>query len=246
VLGGEVLSDHDRRLLGRAFPGIQVFETYNSTEIDSIAYECQAHRGLHLQETLVLVEVLDQRDRPVPPGEVGRMVVTDLVHDVFPLIRYDGLGDLVALHPDHACPCGRQSRRIRKVLGREIELFRLPDGTELHPFLLDTAVYPIPGLLEYQFVQQAVDRIEMRVVAEEGNAAAREALLAVIESAVRPVLRGQAALEVSWGVPPEVKPGTDKKPLFISRISRLERRRSEGEPSGRSSEGDRLDQGSSG
>ena len=47
-----------------------------------------------------IVEILDDRDRPVPDGEVGQVVVTQLSCLAQPLLRYR-LGDLAARIPGY-------------------------------------------------------------------------------------------------------------------------------------------------
>jgi len=93
-----------RRRVGQAW-GEVLFNMYGATEC-GLAAECDQHRGMHLQEDLVIVEVVDQDNRPVPPGVYGdRLLITVLFKRTQPLIRYE-MSDSVRLSPD-PCPCGR-------------------------------------------------------------------------------------------------------------------------------------------
>ncbi len=66
----EVLTEQTRRHIVQAW-GERVFNQYAATESGSLAAECDHHRGMHLMEDLVIVEVVDQDNRPVPPGVYG-------------------------------------------------------------------------------------------------------------------------------------------------------------------------------
>jgi phenylacetate-coenzyme A ligase PaaK-like adenylate-forming protein len=90
------------------------------------------HRGLHLFEDLVLTEVVDEHNRPVPAGMYGaKVLVTVLFARTMPLIRYE-MTDSVQLAAGHGCPCGRPYRLLAGIQGREQEALRFPaaDGGE--------------------------------------------------------------------------------------------------------------------
>jgi len=63
--GSEVLTDETRQRIEQAWH-TQLFNIYAATESGVLASECQYHRGLHLYEDLVIVEVVDEYNRPVP------------------------------------------------------------------------------------------------------------------------------------------------------------------------------------
>jgi phenylacetate-CoA ligase len=120
--GRELLEQH----LGRA-----VFMSYGSREFMLIGMECAEHRGYHLATDNLLVEVADEAGRPLPPGETGRILITDLHNAANPFIRYE-IGDLGALMPaDYRCPCGRPFPLLARVEGRAQEVIELPDGSRL-------------------------------------------------------------------------------------------------------------------
>jgi phenylacetate-CoA ligase len=88
VLGSsEVLTEATRRRVVQAW-GEVLFNLYSSTEC-GLAAECDQHRGMHLMEDLVIVEVVDQNNRPVPPGVYGdKLLITVLFKHTQPLISY--------------------------------------------------------------------------------------------------------------------------------------------------------------
>jgi phenylacetate-CoA ligase len=105
--------------------GRRLFDQYGATEAGIIAAECEQHSGLHLMDDLLITEVVDRDDRPVPDGELGaRVLVTVLNSRTLPLIRYE-ISDCVAVAPG-PCACGRPSRRLGSVQGKIEELIALP------------------------------------------------------------------------------------------------------------------------
>jgi hypothetical protein len=85
----EVLTGEARRRVNQAW-GKQPFDVYAATEAAGIASECRIHAGLHLFEDLVVTEVVDGDNQPVPPGVPGeKILVTVLFGRTQPLIRYE-------------------------------------------------------------------------------------------------------------------------------------------------------------
>ena len=109
--------------------GAPVFDSYRSAEVPWMAAECEAHSGLHVFSDVRVIELLDDYQRPVIPGEEGTVIVTDLCNRVFPLVRYD-IGDRTSsiVGP---CECGRGLDRIRAVQGRLTDVIRLPGGRRI-------------------------------------------------------------------------------------------------------------------
>lgn len=99
----EVLTDETRRWI-RAAWGVEPFNQYGATETAEIAAERVGCRCLHFFDDLVVVEAVDEHDRPVPAGTFGaRLLVTPLFSRTQPLIRY-ALDDSVQVASDsHAC-----------------------------------------------------------------------------------------------------------------------------------------------
>ena len=151
---GETHTDELRDLI-RAAWGTTSFEMYGMTEAGILGAHCDRHTGIHLFEDQAIVEVVDERDRPVPDGQVGhKLLVTNLVTRVQPLIRYE-VSDMVVMAGER-CPCGRPFRLLRGIEGRNDDILRLPaaaGGTvAVHPLALRGALAGIPGLAQYKVV----------------------------------------------------------------------------------------------
>lgn len=94
---------------------IDTYQMYGATEVGDVAYECQAKRGWHICEE-VIVEIVDPATgKQVNLGELGEVVVTRL-NNIFFLFRF-GTGDLSKLVKER-CPCGRTSLRLAGISGR--------------------------------------------------------------------------------------------------------------------------------
>lgn len=106
--------------------GAPVYETYRAAELSLIAGQCEIRRGMHIQADHKLLEVVDDQGRPVPDGEPGEIIVTDLLNRAQPMIRYR-LGDVGIIDPE-PCACGRPFPVLKSLLGRSNDVIRTPEG----------------------------------------------------------------------------------------------------------------------
>lgn len=109
---------------------IELFSTYASTEMSTAFSECQYHKGGHHHPELIIVEILDEKDRAVKEGEVGELVITTLGVKAMPLLRFK-TGDMMKAHYD-GCACGRNTLRLGPVVGRKKQMIKYK-GTTLYP-----------------------------------------------------------------------------------------------------------------
>jgi len=123
------LSPLGRRL--RESWGAEVFGTYASTEMATSFADCEAGQGGHLHPELMLVEIVDEAGRPLPPGTPGEVVATPLQVTGMPLLRFK-TGDIATVH-DEPCPCGRHSWRLGPVLGRKAQMLKVRGATVYPP-----------------------------------------------------------------------------------------------------------------
>jgi phenylacetate-CoA ligase len=152
----ETLTDDTRQHLEQTWH-TRLFNMYATTEGGIIAMECQEHRGMHLFEDLVIVEVVDAQNRPVPPGVYGKKILlTVLFSRTQPLIRYE-VSDRVSLSSGTHCPCGRPFGLLAGIEGRTREVLHFPAraGGEvaMHPLVLYQAMKTVP-VSGWQVVQE--------------------------------------------------------------------------------------------
>ncbi|MFB6580498.1 acyl-CoA reductase [Streptomyces sp. NPDC056402] len=124
--GGEHFTEEQQRTLKDTF-GIEVVRsiTYGSTDLGPLGYQCTESSGgvHHLHADLHTMEVLDlAEDRPVVPGETGRLVFTTHARRGQHLGRYV-IGDLGREVPGR-CPCGRHAPRF-ELRGRTGDVMRV-------------------------------------------------------------------------------------------------------------------------
>ncbi|MGY1625125.1 phenylacetate--CoA ligase family protein [Geodermatophilus sp. SYSU D00965] len=172
AFGSEALTPELRRRV-RAAWGVEPVGMYAATEAPVIASSTPEHPELEVAEDVVVVEVVDEDHRPVPPGEPGATVlVTNLVDRAQPLVRYE-LTDAVTESP-RPNPAGRPWRCLASVDGRTADILHLPgpDGgrVPVHPSVLGSAVAPFPEVGQYAFVSDA-GGLHAEVVLAPGAAA---------------------------------------------------------------------------
>ena len=127
VISAEITTNEMRRHIEQAW-GRKPFNQYGATEGGGLASECDQHNGLHLYEDLVIIEVVNKDNQPVPVGTYGeKILITVLFSRTQPLIRYE-LSDMVRLAPLH-CSCGRPYALIDDIQGRVEELLYFPTPT---------------------------------------------------------------------------------------------------------------------
>jgi len=144
-----------------------VYEEYSTVENAVFASECE-HRRLHVSPDAGVVEILRPDGSPCAPGEVGEVVATCLIRDYQPFVRYR-LGDLAAW-AEEPCPCGRAMPVLTEVTGRLEDIVVGPDGRRMVRF--HGVFVNQPRVHMGQIVQEAVDRIRVRVVPAPGFGAA--------------------------------------------------------------------------
>lgn len=159
----ETLLPHHRLLLENAF-GCKVFDQYGCGEVSGIAYECSAHRGLHINTEHVLVEIVDENGNEVKKG-TGRLIVTDLDNLAMPTIRYD-VGDLSSFG-SMPCTCGVTQPMLQSIDGRAIDTLILSNGSKVHGVFITDIFYEL-GILSntiqrFQVFQNKPGEIELRI-----------------------------------------------------------------------------------
>jgi len=159
--------------------GCPVTDRYGCEEVGLIAAECERHEGLHINDDHLIVEILRDDGTPTEGGEVGQVVVTDLLNRGMPLIRY-AVGDMSSWLPG-ACACGRQMPRLERVIGRTADFLKAEDGKLVAGVsLVERTLTAIKGLEQLQLVQHSLQELTARcVVAPEASVAIVSAELTV-------------------------------------------------------------------
>ena len=170
IHGAEPWTDGMRQQIEERL-GLEAFDNYGLTEMfgPAVATECHYHQGLHVQDDLFYPEVVDPASgEPLPPGEVGELVLTSLARTGMPLLRYR-TRDLTALIPE-PCPCGRTTVRIKRIVGRVDDMLVIR-GVNVFPSQIETVLMEFAELApHYQIIvdrPKNLDTLEVQVEATE-------------------------------------------------------------------------------
>jgi len=161
ITTAECLTMEERKFIEQSLR-CHTFDRYGCREFSVIASECEAREGMHLAAETMLVEFV-VGDHPARPGEVGEILVTDLLNEAMPFIRYK-IGDMGA-PLDGPCPCGRGLPRMQMVAGRVTDFIHTSDGRWLSGVAVNTyLISQVPGIRQAQIVQDQCNHLRFRLV----------------------------------------------------------------------------------
>ena len=158
---GEVLVPEYRRKLEKVFQA-PVYDEYGAGDGGILSHECPQRDGLHIEESLCVIEITDKAGNVLPDGQVGYVITTDLENYAFPFLRYQ-VGDMAYIKPG-TCACGRQSRRFGEIMGRAGRLVYNKQGVPISPTMLPIMMYPNLDYhnLESQVLYNKIDKFQIR------------------------------------------------------------------------------------
>ncbi len=139
LIGAEPYTEEYRRRIETLFD-MKVYNSYGLSEMNGpgVAFECTYQNGLHLWEDAYIPEIINPETcEPVPDGEIGELVMTCLCRQGMPILRYR-TRDLTRFLPGQ-CPCGREHRRIDRILGRSDDMFILK-GVNIYPMQIEEVI----------------------------------------------------------------------------------------------------------
>lgn len=130
--------------------GVRCYDHAGASEVGAHGFECAPQPGsIHSIESEFIIEVLDPNGSdPMPPGEQGELVISNLGRAGFPILRYR-TGDIVQVDPD-PCPCGRTFVRLSGgIVGRVDDMF-VVRGVNVFPSAIDELVRTVESVAEYR------------------------------------------------------------------------------------------------
>ena len=170
VIGSERWSDKMRENIHNGL-GIELYDIYGLTEIygPGIGINCEHNTGMHYWDDYIYLEIIDPKTgENVPDGEWGEIVITTLVKEGAPLIRYR-THDISRIIPGE-CPCGRSYPRIDTIGGRTDDMFKI-HGVNVFPRQIEELLTDFPEVTsEYQIRISHLDSKDtMRVYIEASS-----------------------------------------------------------------------------
>ncbi|HNQ32845.1 MAG TPA: phenylacetate--CoA ligase, partial [Methanoculleus sp.] len=136
--------------------GVKAYDSYGLSEMygPGVAFECPEHNGLHIWHDCYLTEVIDPvTGERLAPGERGEMVITPLVKEALPLVRYR-TGDITRLL-EGECACGR-GQKIERITGRSDDMLVIR-GINIFPSQIEHVLRSLPEVGDQFMVY--VDRV---------------------------------------------------------------------------------------
>jgi phenylacetate-CoA ligase len=148
----ETLPEGAREVLKKTF-GCPVISRYSNIENGFLAQQCLTeNQEYHLNLASFHFELLNpDNDKPVKPGELGRVVVTDLFNYGMPIIRYD-TGDMAVLSDRSIC--GAPGPVFKKIEGRRVDFITDTAGNLLSPHVITNTMWKYASVVsQFQFIQ---------------------------------------------------------------------------------------------
>jgi len=145
IIGSERWSAAKRNYIAREL-GIELYDIYGLTEIygPGIGINCPQQTGMHVFDDYLYIEIIDpQTGEVLPDGEQGEIVITTLVKEGAPLIRFR-THDLSRILPG-PCPCGRREPRLDTIIGRSDDMFKV-HGVNMFPSQVEELLGLVDGV----------------------------------------------------------------------------------------------------
>lgn len=150
IIGSERWGEKMRKRISDEL-GIELYDIYGLTEIygPGIGINCKYDQGMHIWDDYLYLEIIDPiTGENVPDGEFGEIVITTLVKEGAPLIRYR-THDISRIIPGE-CPCGSRFPRIDVIQGRSDDMVKFK-GVNFFPKQIEEILAQFPELSsEYQ------------------------------------------------------------------------------------------------
>ncbi len=167
VIGSERWGEKMRKRISSEL-GIELYDIYGLTEIygPGIGINCKYDTGMHYWDDYIYIEIIDPVTlAPVPDGQTGEIVITTLVKEGAPLIRYR-THDLSRIIPG-TCPCGSKFPRLDIIMGRTDDMIKIK-GVNVFPSQIEEILKEFPETSsEYQIRISHLDgRDTMRLYVE--------------------------------------------------------------------------------
>ena len=165
-IGAEPHSENTRRKIEELY-NIDAYNSYGLSEMNGpgVAFECVYKNDLHLWEDAYIVEIINPKTGElVADGQEGEVVLTNLIRNAMPLMRYR-TRDLAFLHTE-PCKCKRTHRRLSRIMGRTDDMLII-NGVNVFPSQIEEVIMQIPEVgTNYQICVEkygALDRLIVKV-----------------------------------------------------------------------------------
>ena len=142
--------------------GVSLYDIYGLTEIygPGIGISCDENAGMHYWDDYVYIEIVDPKTlQPVPDGEEGEIVITTLVKEGAPLLRFR-THDISKIIPGE-CACGSKYPRLDIIKGRSDDMFKV-HGVNMFPSQVEEILGMVDGVSSEYNINIAHDEAHNR------------------------------------------------------------------------------------
>ncbi|MGI6751680.1 MAG: phenylacetate--CoA ligase family protein [Anaerovoracaceae bacterium] len=161
VSTAESLHDFQRQAIETAFQ-CPVVNEYGARDGGLIAYQCREGK-MHLTVDNAVFEVVDPiTHEPMPPGESGTLLVTDLNDYIMPRLRYQ-IGDRIALSKEK-CSCGVELPIMDRLDGREDDMLVRVDGKYVQGHEFTGLIKDRKAIDIFQVIQESPSKAILKMV----------------------------------------------------------------------------------
>lgn len=193
VYSGDVVSAAAREMA--ASFGCCLYSVYSAMEAGTIGFQCERTDGFHVNVDHCVLRLIDEEGSPVPPGQPGEVVISNLENRAMVLLNLR-IGDRGVLAAER-CPCGRGLPMLAQLEGRTSEFVTLADGSRMSALALEGIfAVQLRHVRRVQMVQSAHGELRWLIVPFV-NADRNEMRRAILERA-HEVLGPQMGLEVDF------------------------------------------------
>lgn len=211
---GEPLYPFMRRLIEDAF-GTKVYDSYGMTEMAGFIFECEKG-GYHAMLDYGFVEIVDEKENPLPPGEEGYLVWTGFTNHTMPFIRYM-IGDKGRFE-NKTCTCNRPFPLVNPTITRDSDYLVTKDGTILSPRAINQVLKNKVSFKACQFIQNSEEEIVIRVVPDKSMDFRKE--LSEVKKHLQDMAGEGVSIQEEIASEPLRRGSQGKIPLIVSNIRR--------------------------
>lgn len=186
----ESMPEKTRAMLKEQF-GCPVQAWYSNEENGIMGIQNQEDEGYRIDTESYYYEILKMDcDEPAKPGELGRIVITDLYNYAFPILRYDN-GDTAIAKKE--TKNSRYRLTLTQLYGRRSDLIYDCEGRAVTPYIITNNMWDVPGVKQYRFIQEDEGKYTLCL---NGNKS--EMNVTDILHRIRPYLGEKADITVSF------------------------------------------------
>lgn len=186
----ESMAPDFRKKLQEQF-GCPVRAWYSNEENGIMGIQNKEDEGYQIDTESYYYEILKMdSDEPAAPGELGRIVITDLYNYAFPILRYDNGDTAVA---SRKVKNGRYKLYLTELYGRRSDLIYDCDGRALTPYIITNNMWDVSGVRQFRFIQEDVTKYTLWLNGDQNQIDAED-----IRSRIQPYLGEKAKLSIEY------------------------------------------------